>query len=314
MRYLGKACFLCEDDRNLVEIGASNTSVCPICIPEIALDLSQGQRILEHIGGHVLFDPKVDRTAHPCGLCLRPAPLCIFYLTKGKGARGSPKIDQGRSIGCSMKLNFSYTVAAESSSSSPCSNVPVQCPLCPKILPAVWKYFLKTHFEIQHPNAPMEAHSYLWKLSNFEVAEMKRIWEKRKNVSVRRPKRSNIAPLVISDAHRSGNPISESSNAHARTVDGDQETMHEDALGEESGERALDVPQGDERGGQQNCQSSDVASSHESEGPVTAVIIQEVISDRVVEFNPATVDSSTDQAAVSVVSDLNLSKWKSYSP
>ena len=57
-----------------------------------------------------------------------------------------------------------------------------------------------------------------------------------------------------------------------------------------------------------------MASSHESEGPVTAVIIQEVISDRVVELNPATVDSSTDQAAVSVVSDLNLSKWKSYSP
>jgi hypothetical protein len=105
---------------------------------------SQGQRVLEHIGGHVLvFDPKVDRTAHPCGLCLQPlaAPLCVrvFYLTKGKGARGSPKIDQGCSVGCPMKLNFSYTVAAESSSSYPCSNVPVQCPLCPKILPAVWK-------------------------------------------------------------------------------------------------------------------------------------------------------------------------------
>ena len=48
-----------------------------------------------------------------------------------------------------------------------------------------------------------------------------------------------------------------------------------------------------------------MASSHESEGPVTAVIIQEVISDCVVELNPATMDSSTDQAEVSVVSDVN---------
>jgi hypothetical protein len=76
-----------------------------------------------------------------------------------------------------------------------------------------------THFQIQHPNAPMENHSHLWKLSNVEVAEMKRIWEKRKNV--RRLKNSNIAPLVISDA---SNLISESSDAHAQTVDGDQKT------------------------------------------------------------------------------------------
>ena len=60
-----------------------------------------------------------------------------------------------------MKLNFSYTVAAESSSSSPCTNVPVQCPLCPRTSPAMWKYFLKTHLEIQHPNATMENHSSL---------------------------------------------------------------------------------------------------------------------------------------------------------
>jgi len=40
----------------------------------------------------------------PCGLCLRPAPLCVFYLTKGKGARGSPKIDQGCSIGCPIPI------------------------------------------------------------------------------------------------------------------------------------------------------------------------------------------------------------------
>jgi len=46
---------------------------------------------------------------------------------------------------------------------------------------------------------------------------------------------------MMSDAHRSGNRISERSNEHTRTVD-DQESMHEGALGEESGKQALDVP------------------------------------------------------------------------
>jgi hypothetical protein len=110
------------------------------------------------------------------------------------------------------------------------------------------------------------------------------------------------------------NLISGSSNVHARTVDGDQKTMYEGAPGEESGEQALDTPQGDGCCGQQNCQSSDMASSHESEALITSVIIQEVISDLVVELNPTTVNSRTDQAVVSVVSDLNVSKWKSYSP
>jgi len=40
----------------------------------------------------------------------------------------------------------------------------------------------------------------------------------------------------------------------------------------------------------------------------------EVISDRVIELNPTTVDSRTDQEVVGVVSDWNASKWRSYSP
>jgi hypothetical protein len=60
--------------------------------------------------------------------------------------------------------------------------------------------------------------------------------------------------------------------------------------------------------------SKPMASSHESEALVMSVIIQEVISDLVVELNPTTVNCRTDQAVVSVVSNLNASKWKSYSP
>ena len=44
------------------------------------------------------------------------------------------------------------------------------------------------------------------------------------------------------------------------------------------------------------------------------MIIQEVISDRVVELNPTTVDYRTDQAVlvVNVVVDWSASKWKSH--
>ena len=87
---------------------------------------------------------------------------------------------------------------------------------------------------------------------------MKRIQEKWKNVSVRWPKKLNLALPVISNTHHSGNPISESSDVHAQMVD-DQEMMHKGALGEESGEYALDVPQGDKNGGQHDCQTNDMA-------------------------------------------------------
>ena len=74
--------------------------------------------------------------------------------------------------------------------------------------------------------------NHLWKLSNSKVAELKRIWEKWKTVSVRQLKNLNLTPPVISDTHHLGNLISKSSDVHAQTVD-DQEMMHW-----ESGEQA----------------------------------------------------------------------------
>lgn len=122
----------------------------------VVLDMSQGQRVLEHVGAHILYDPHIVKSTPLCGLCLRPAPLCQIFLKKGKGASGK-------------------SVAAESTSASPCSDVPMHCPLCPKLEPAVWRYFLKIHFQEKHPNAPFERYAHLWTLSNFEEAEMKKI-------------------------------------------------------------------------------------------------------------------------------------------
>ena len=107
-----------------------------------------------------------------------------------------------------MKVKYSYGVAAESSSSSPsrCSNVPIACPLCSKTSPAVWKYFMIAHFQETHKSALVPNYERLWKISNFEAAEMKKIWAEQKNVEVKRTKKSNIPPLVVSEHHHAHIP------------------------------------------------------------------------------------------------------------
>ena len=136
--FTGEACFICEGDHDLGDIRSITTSDCPLCSPTIVLDLSHGQRVLEHIGSHILYDPAVIQSIQPlCGLCLCPTQMCQFYLAKGKGTNGNLKIVQKMSKGCLMKMKYSYSIAAESSASLPCSNVPIHCPICPKTNPAI---------------------------------------------------------------------------------------------------------------------------------------------------------------------------------
>lgn len=120
--------------------------VCPRCTPEITLDESQPQRVLTHIGAHVLHDNTLDLSTEPCGLCLRPSNICKFYLSKGKGSNGNTKVDKTRTQGCPNMVSFAYNVAAESTKTSPCSNVPITCPLCPSASPAIWRYNARGHF------------------------------------------------------------------------------------------------------------------------------------------------------------------------
>ena len=152
----------------------SGSSNCPRCLPMITLNLSQGQCVLEHVGAHILHDPGVGLLEPICGLCLRPSPLCQFFLKKGKGANASLTINQVASKGCLMKLKYNYSVAFESTKSLPCSNVPIHCPLCPRMDPAIWRYCFKTHFQQKHPNTPFTEYQHIWMLTNFEIVEMKK--------------------------------------------------------------------------------------------------------------------------------------------
>jgi len=61
----------------------------------MALDLSQGERVLEHIGSHTLYDLAVIHAIEPlCDLWLRPSQLRQFYLAKGKGVNRNLRINQ----------------------------------------------------------------------------------------------------------------------------------------------------------------------------------------------------------------------------
>ena len=64
---------------------------------------------------------------------MRPLPPPIatvpVLLGKRKGRERKPK-DQSKDVkGVSCEMNYSYGIAAESTTSSPCSNVPIHCPI-----------------------------------------------------------------------------------------------------------------------------------------------------------------------------------------
>jgi hypothetical protein len=88
--FQGKACFLCENE--YAEQNQVTANECMACMPPAALP-KQPQRVLEHMAAHILFDSSIDRSSEPCGLCLQPSPLCVYYLKKGKGAGTSEQVD-----------------------------------------------------------------------------------------------------------------------------------------------------------------------------------------------------------------------------
>lgn len=172
---------------------------CPSCKLELP---SAPQRVLEHIGAHILFDPAVKQSSQPCGLCLRPSPICVFHLKKGKGSKANPKIDN-ESSACANLIAFKYGTASSSGPSNPCTNVPISCPFCSSTASAVWKYNMKEHLKAKHPNITLSAHTLIWKICETEREEMKRIWSDRKTIKTKRMSKKRKIPLEISEAHSS---------------------------------------------------------------------------------------------------------------
>jgi hypothetical protein len=110
--------------------------------PRTSVDHSNGQRMIEHMGVHIVFDSTISRNLEVCGLCLRPAPMCLIYLKKGRGASKGYSVGINRST-CINLIRFKYASAGTSTESAPCTNIPVHCPICGPKQPAVWRYSLE---------------------------------------------------------------------------------------------------------------------------------------------------------------------------
>ncbi len=127
------------------------------------------------MGAHILYDKNIDRSVEPCGLRLRPSPMCIFYLKRSFGMVSDIQVDQTKSV-CVNKVSFKYKIAVTSTSTSPCSNAPVICPECPLKAPAVWKYNMPSHMEKKHPHALQNALGEEWAISDLQMNLMKIIY------------------------------------------------------------------------------------------------------------------------------------------
>ncbi|KAF8805028.1 hypothetical protein BYT27DRAFT_7258615 [Phlegmacium glaucopus] len=105
---------------------------------------------------------------------------------------------------------------------------------------------MKVHFDEKHKSLPLTKYEHLWKLERFEISEMKKIWEKRQKVTVKRAKKSKIPPLVISENHRARIPnenntgtdrLSGAAEPHSRV--GENSDVLGDSENESSGEESL---------------------------------------------------------------------------
>jgi hypothetical protein len=178
---------------------------CSNCGPGAKINWENTQRVLEHMGAHILFDTKLNRTEERCGLCLRPAALCPIYVTKGRGTLGRYTVDFTKST-CPNLVRFNYKNASESSEKCPCSNVPIICSLCPPGSPAVWTYNLEAHFRGRHRLTSRAHFPVPVEQSKSEKDGLKRVWQTRfkSRKSYNTKKRQRVPPLSISEAHRSG--------------------------------------------------------------------------------------------------------------
>lgn len=194
---LDKACFVCEDDEKEKELLAQKQ--CPLC----KIDLPTApQRVLEHMAAHILHDSGISISTQPCGLCLQPSPACVFKFQKVNGGKSLIKIDLVNSH-CPNLAKFNYAVAAVADASHPCSNVPVQCTLCPSDAPGVWRYNMLEHLKSKHPYVDLNDARDIWEIAESEKKALHMIWKERKTVKKTRKGKNSKSPLMISAAHSS---------------------------------------------------------------------------------------------------------------
>ncbi|KAJ7070269.1 hypothetical protein B0H15DRAFT_793726, partial [Mycena belliarum] len=198
----GLACFICEGDNDIEGLEASDSHTCSKCTQPFALDVAHPQAVLTHMGAHILHDTTLNRTDQPCGFCGRPFPMCLFNLKK---TADGVAVNLATSKGCpNFVKKFNYGIAARSTKTAPCSNVPLRCPECDSTDPTVGRYNLKQHLLQYHPLTPPAQYKALWEISDTESAAMLVVWEKMQEPArKKRATKKAKSTLRISDAHSS---------------------------------------------------------------------------------------------------------------
>jgi hypothetical protein len=83
--------FVCESDQESVDMATFNSTDCPACGPDSTLDLSQGQRLLEHIAAHILHDSKIERSVETVWLV--PSIFSTVSILSQKGTRRASELE-----------------------------------------------------------------------------------------------------------------------------------------------------------------------------------------------------------------------------
>jgi hypothetical protein len=128
--------------------------------------------------------------------------MCAVYVAKSKGSQGAHYVDVSKSRcknGNVVKLSLGS--GEKATIHSPCTNVPLACPLCPSVAPAIWKYNVLEHISQVHPTADASSDAYklLYDIGPFEVSVLKVLWLKKPRHIAR--KFCNLGNLNISDPH-----------------------------------------------------------------------------------------------------------------
>ncbi|EJD46305.1 hypothetical protein AURDEDRAFT_124089 [Auricularia subglabra TFB-10046 SS5] len=193
-----KYCFAAQKPDNS-SVGVDKLA-CDRCSSNVKIE--SVPNLVNHVAAHILYDAAVRKTAQYCGFCLNSDGKCQFFLRKKGDSPKNQQLDLERSMCPRLPTQFSYGAASKSKTSSPSSNVPLWCPMCPDGSPAVWKYNMKLHFESSHPLADVQKYKGLWKLSREEQTGLSKLWTRIRNS--RKGSKTTTAPkLSISEAHSS---------------------------------------------------------------------------------------------------------------
>ena len=121
------------------------------------------KKMRQHIGSHILK----DNLENVCGFC--GVQGCDIDISCGSG-RGKTvsEVPQSR---CDFYEKFSIKAAANGSKRSPCTNRPIHCPVCTRV---VWFYNMSFHYQPNHPDCPRNT----WLINDDEKISMQKLCQK----------------------------------------------------------------------------------------------------------------------------------------